>query len=117
MNTVLESARLNKCCHLPLCPLPIVFSPFFTSEKKKDKFTKTIFGHHFITNPVNTLVLQHRLFHFFLQNKHPGANVIELFTEVIYHHSMVIQSFCVIKLYYPENYHGIAVNYHGILTL
>jgi hypothetical protein len=45
------------------------------------------------------------------------ANVIELFTAVIYHHSMVILSFCVIKLYYPENCHGMAVNYHGILTL
>jgi hypothetical protein len=30
---------------------------------------------------------------------------------------MVILSFCVIKLYYPENYFGMAVNYHGILTL
>jgi hypothetical protein len=47
----------------------------------------------------------------------PGANVINLFTVVIYHHSMVILSFCVIKLYYPGNYRGIAVNYHGILTL
>ncbi len=46
-----------------------------------------------------------------------GANVIKLFTAVIYHHSMVILSFCVIELYYPENYHGMAVNYHGILTL
>ncbi len=35
----------------------------------------------------------------------PGANVIKLFTEVIYHFSMVIPSFCVIKLCYPENYH------------
>jgi hypothetical protein len=46
-----------------------------------------------------------------------GANVIKLFTVVIYHHSMVILSFCVIKLYYPENYSGMAVNYNGILTL
>jgi hypothetical protein len=30
---------------------------------------------------------------------------------------MVILSFCVIKLYYPENDRGMAVNYHGILTL
>ncbi len=43
-----------------------------------------------------------------------GANVIKLFTMVIYCHFMVIPSFCVIKLYYPGNYHGIAVNYHGI---
>ena len=44
----------------------------------------------------------------------PGANVIKLFTAVIYHHSTVIPSFCVIKLYYLGNYHGMAVNYHGI---
>jgi hypothetical protein len=44
----------------------------------------------------------------------PGANVIKLFTAVIYCHSMVIPSFCVIKLYYLGNYHGMAVNYHGI---
>ncbi len=44
----------------------------------------------------------------------PGANVIKLFTPVIYCHSMVIPSFCVIKLYYLGNYHGMAVNYQGI---
>jgi len=27
---------------------------------------------------------------------------------------MVTPSFCVIKLYYLGNYHGMAVNYHGI---
>jgi hypothetical protein len=47
----------------------------------------------------------------------PGDNVIKLFTPVIYHHSMVIPSFCVIKLYYFGNYCGMAVNYHGILAL
>ncbi len=47
----------------------------------------------------------------------PGANVIKLFTAVIYHHSMVIPSFCVIKLYYLGNYSWMAVNYHGIWTL
>jgi hypothetical protein len=53
-------------------------------------------------------------------NKHfcyflsPGANVIKLFAAVIYCHSMVIPSFCVIKLYYFGNYHGMAVNYHSI---
>jgi hypothetical protein len=46
-----------------------------------------------------------------------GANVIKLFTAVIYHHSMVIPTFRVIKLCYPENYCGMAVNYNGILTL
>jgi hypothetical protein len=40
-----------------------------------------------------------------------------LFTAVIYHHSIVMLSFCVIKLYYPGNYCGMAVNYHCILTL
>jgi hypothetical protein len=44
----------------------------------------------------------------------PGANVIKLFTAVIYCHSMVIPSFCVIKLYYLGNYLGMAVNYQGI---
>ncbi len=44
-------------------------------------------------------------------------NVIKLFTMVIYHHSTVIPSFCVIKLYYLGNYCGMAVNYCGILTL
>jgi hypothetical protein len=47
----------------------------------------------------------------------PGPNVIKLFTAVIHHHSMVILSICVIKLYYPGNYCELAVNYHGILTL
>jgi hypothetical protein len=50
-------------------------------------------------------------------NTVPRANVIKLFTSVIYHHSMVILSFCVIKLYYPGNYHRMAVHYHSILTL
>jgi hypothetical protein len=47
----------------------------------------------------------------------PGANVIKLFTAVIYNYSMVIPSFCVIKPYYLGNNCGMAVNYHGILTL
>ncbi len=53
----------------------------------------------------------------------PGANVIKLFTAVIYCHSMVISSFCGgIKWYYYGNYHGMFVSntmviYHGILTL
>jgi hypothetical protein len=46
-----------------------------------------------------------------------GANVIKLFSAIIYHHSMVILSFCVINLYEPENYRGMVVNYHGILAL
>jgi hypothetical protein len=46
----------------------------------------------------------------------PGDNVTKLFTTIVYHHSMVILSFFLIKLYYPGNYHGMAVNYHGILT-
>jgi len=46
-----------------------------------------------------------------------GANILKLFTAVIYPHSMVILSFCVIKLYYPGYYRGMVVNYHGILTL
>jgi hypothetical protein len=41
----------------------------------------------------------------------PGANVIKLFTAVIYRHSMVIPSFGVIKQHYIGNYCGMAVNY------
>jgi hypothetical protein len=44
----------------------------------------------------------------------PGANVIKLFTMVIYCYSMLIPSFCVIKLYYLGNYRDMAVNYHSI---
>jgi hypothetical protein len=47
----------------------------------------------------------------------PGAIPIKLLTAVIYHHSTVIPSFCVIKPYYLGNYCGMAVNYCGILTL
>jgi hypothetical protein len=46
-----------------------------------------------------------------------GATIIKLFTAVSYHHSMVIPSICVIKLYYLGNYCGMAINYCGILTL
>jgi hypothetical protein len=42
----------------------------------------------------------------------PGVNVIKLFTTAINCHSMVIPSFCDIKLYYLGNYRGMAVNYH-----
>jgi hypothetical protein len=46
----------------------------------------------------------------------PGANVIKLFTAVIYRHSMVTPSICVIKEHYLGNYcrMAMAVNYHGI---
>jgi hypothetical protein len=47
----------------------------------------------------------------------PGAYVIKLFKAVIYHHTTVIPSFCVVKLYYHRNYCGMAENYRGILTL
>jgi hypothetical protein len=45
---------------------------------------------------------------------HPGPYVIKLFTTVIYHHSMVIWSICVIKQHFLGNYCAMAVNYHGI---
>jgi hypothetical protein len=44
-----------------------------------------------------------------------GVIVIKLFTVIIYCHSMVKPSFCVIKLYYLSNYHGLAVNNLGIV--
>jgi hypothetical protein len=40
----------------------------------------------------------------------PGVNVIKLFTAVIYCHSMVLPSFCVIKHWYCSKYHRMAVN-------
>jgi hypothetical protein len=43
-----------------------------------------------------------------------GPNVIKLFTAVIYCHSMVIPSFCVIKQHYLGNYSRMAINYRGI---
>ncbi len=42
-------------------------------------------------------------------NATPGPNVIKLFTAVIYSHSMVILSFCVIKQHYLGNYCRMAV--------
>ncbi len=43
------------------------------------------------------------------------AKVIELFTMVIYRHSMVLLSFCVMKQYYCSIYHDMAINY--IITM
>jgi hypothetical protein len=43
-----------------------------------------------------------------------GVNIIKLFTMVIYYHSGVMPSFCVIKLYYHGNCLGMTVNYHGL---
>jgi hypothetical protein len=45
---------------------------------------------------------------------HLDSTVIKLFTAVIYRHSMVILSFCVMNTYYLGNYNGLAVDYHGI---
>jgi hypothetical protein len=46
-----------------------------------------------------------------------GANVIELYTAVIYHHCIVIPLLCVKKLYHLGDYLEIPVKYRGILTL
>jgi hypothetical protein len=43
------------------------------------------------------------------------ANVTKLFNAVFNCHSMVMPSFCVIKLYYLVNDHGMAVKYCGII--
>jgi hypothetical protein len=40
-----------------------------------------------------------------LSNIRPGANVIKLFTLVIYHHTMVLLSSCVIKHFDCGKYH------------
>ncbi len=53
--------------------------------------------------------------YFFTLPFSPGANVINLFTIVLYCHSMVILSFCVMKLIYLGNYHGMALNFHVIV--
>jgi hypothetical protein len=45
-----------------------------------------------------------------LFKKLPVANVIKLFAMVIYHHSMVLLSSCVIKHQYCSKYHRMAVN-------
>ncbi len=42
-----------------------------------------------------------------------GYNVIELFTAVIYYHSMVIPPFYVMKIFYLGYYHGMALNCQG----
>ncbi len=47
----------------------------------------------------------------FLPYVRPGSNVIKLSSMVIYRHSMVIPSFCVIKQHYLGNYCRMAVNY------
>jgi hypothetical protein len=59
----------------------------------------------------------HKLMRITLYLETSGTNVIKLFTTVIYHHSTVIPSFCVLKLYYLGNYCVMGVNYRGILTL
>ncbi len=43
------------------------------------------------------------------------SNIIKPFIMVIYYYSMVIKSFCVIKLYYLSAFHGVAVKYYGIV--
>ncbi len=42
-----------------------------------------------------------------------GAKAIKLFATVIYYHSMVILSICVITLYHLGNYHQMAAYDHG----
>ncbi len=43
----------------------------------------------------------------------PGANAIKQFTLVIYCHSILILSFCVVKQHYRGNSHRMAVNFHA----
>jgi hypothetical protein len=45
----------------------------------------------------------------------PGRNAIKLFTVVIYHHSMVLLSFCVIKQYFHAN--NIFLKFYILKTL
>ncbi len=46
----------------------------------------------------------------------PGANVIKLFTALIYCHFKVILSLCIIELYCHVNYCGMSVNYLDIFV-
>jgi hypothetical protein len=64
---------------------------------------KVCVGSHLLTMAIITLKM--RLF----WAESPGANVIRLFTKVIYCHSIVIPSFCVIKQYYHGNLYRITV--------
>ncbi len=48
-----------------------------------------------------------------VQAKLSGDFVVKLFTTLISCHSVVIKSFCVIKLYYLGNYRAMAVNCRG----
>ncbi len=50
----------------------------------------------------------------FVQKHRTRGQCYKTFYQVIYCHSIVIPSFCVIKLHYLGNYHGMAVNYLGI---
>ncbi len=43
----------------------------------------------------------------------PGAKVIKLFSMLIYCHSMVLLSFCVIKQNYHGNHNRMVLNYHS----
>jgi len=47
----------------------------------------------------------------------PWGQCYKTFYRSNLRHSIVIPSFCVIKLYYLGSCHRMAVNYHGILTL
>ncbi len=44
---------------------------------------------------------------------HPWVKVSKLFSVVIDCHVMVLQSFCVIKIFYHSSWHRMAVSYHG----
>ncbi len=55
-----------------------------------------------------------RYTHIMFMKLTPGADVIKRFTVLNNCHSIVIPSFRVIKVYYLNNYCGMAVNYNGI---
>ena len=70
-----------------------------------------VFQHWYRVANLNTVVIYHDIltlenpgtaviFHGIFVKSAPGPNVIKLSTAVIYSHSMVILSFCVIKLHY-----------------
>ncbi len=70
-----------------------------------------------LRNVVAPLLLQSLTFkanltlsHFHIESP-PRPNLIKLFTTVIYRHSVVIPSLCVVKLYHLFSYRGMTVNY------
>jgi hypothetical protein len=91
-----------------------ISSTFYEQLLCPNPFAKKLQALNVSTCKLRKKLLYEKAAHKMLVKVTPGPNVIKLFTVVIYRHSMVILSLCVIKQYYRGNYCGMAVNYHGI---